>query len=457
MNPYAKIVQDQLGFFNTNRTKDTEFRIRQLKKFKQVLKDNEGLLDEAIYKDFKKSSFENYETELSLVYHEINLAIKKLKSWSKRKYVGTNMANMPGKSYIIPEPLGVTLTIGAWNYPYQLAFAPVVAALAAGNTAILKPSELSLNSSNAMAKIINENFDANYFHVIEGGIEETTNLLKLKFDKIFYTGSTNVGKIIMKAAAEHLTPVTLELGGKSPSFVFNDANIKITAQRLVWAKFLNGGQTCVAPDYILAEKGVKTKLIEEIKTQIKNIYGGNPMNSEAFVRIISPRHYKRLVELIDKNKVIIGGDTNEKELYISPTVVDNIRFDDAVMQEEIFGPILPIIEFDDLSWAIKMVKERPKPLALYIFSSNTKTINRLLHEISFGGGGVNEAVMHLANSNLPFGGVGESGMGNYHGKYGFDAFTHYKSILSKSTIIEMPVKYPPYSDWKRSAMSKLIE
>ncbi|MCK5846950.1 MAG: aldehyde dehydrogenase [Bacteroidales bacterium] len=457
MNPYSEIIKSQLDFFNTNATKDTNFRIKQLKKLIKVLKDNEDLLDEAIYKDFKKSSFENYETELSLVYHEINLAIKKLKSWSKRKSVRTNMANMPGKSYIIAEPLGVTLTIGAWNYPYQLAFAPVVAAISAGNTAILKPSELSLNSSNAMAKIINENFDSNYFHVIEGGIEETTNLLKLKFDKIFYTGSTNVGKIIMKAAAEHLTPVTLELGGKSPSIVFKDANIKITAQRLVWAKFLNGGQTCVAPDYILAEKGVKAKLIEEIKTQIKNIYGGNPMDSDAFVRIISPRHYNRLVDLIDSKKVIIGGDSNKEELYISPTVLDNISFEDDIMQEEIFGPILPIIEFEDLSWAIKMIKERPKPLALYIFSSSNKSINRILHEVSFGGGGVNEAIMHLANSNLPFGGVGESGMGNYHGKAGFDSFTHYKSILSKSTVVELPIKYPPYSDWKRSVMEKLIE
>lgn len=457
MNPYSEIIKSQLDFFNTNATKDTNFRIKQLKKLIKVLKDNEDLLDEAIYKDFKKSSFENYETELSLVYHEINLAIKKLKSWSKRKSVRTNMANMPGKSYIIAEPLGVTLTIGAWNYPYQLAFAPVVAAISAGNTAILKPSELSLNSSNAMAKIINENFESNYFHVIEGGIEETTNLLKLKFDKIFYTGSTNVGKIIMKAAAEHLTPVTLELGGKSPSIVFKDANIKITAQRLVWAKFLNGGQTCVAPDYILAEKGVKAKLIEEIKTQIKNIYGGNPMDSDAFVRIISPRHYNRLVDLIDSKKVIIGGDSNKEELYISPTVLDNISFEDDIMQEEIFGPILPIIEFEDLSWAIKMIKERPKPLALYIFSSSNKSINRILHEVSFGGGGVNEAIMHLANSNLPFGGVGESGMGNYHGKAGFDSFTHYKSILSKSTVVELPIKYPPYSDWKRSVMEKLIE
>jgi len=457
MNPYSKIIQTQLDFFNSNITKDPNFRIEQLKKLIKVLKDNEKLLDEAIYKDFKKSSFENYETELSLVYHEINLSIKKLKGWSKRKSIGTNMANMPGKSYIIPEPLGVTLTIGAWNYPYQLAFAPVVAALSAGNTAILKPSELSLNSSKAMAKIVNENFDAKYFHVIEGGVEETTDLLKLKFDKIFYTGSTNVGKIIMKAAAVHLTPVTLELGGKSPSFVFNDANIKITAQRLVWAKFLNGGQTCVAPDFILAEKGVKSKLVDEIKNQIKNIYGGNPMDSEAFVRIISARHYKRLVGLIDNSKIIIGGDTNEKELYISPTVLDNITFDDDIMQEEIFGPILPIIEFDDLSWAIKMVKDRPKPLALYIFSSNNKTINRILHEISFGGGAVNDAIMHLSNSNLPFGGVGDSGMGNYHGKAGFDTFTHYKSILSKSTIMEAPIKYPPYSDWKRTLMEKLIE
>jgi len=454
---YSELTKLQLDFFNTNITKDVNYRIKQLKKFASVLKANEQLLDEAIYKDFKKSSFENYLTELSLIYHEINLAVKKLKKWSKKKKVTTSMAMIPGCSYIMPEPLGVTLTIGAWNYPFQLSLAPVVAALAAGNTAIIKPSELSLNCSNVMAKIINENFEEKYFHVIEGGVKETTELLKQKFDKIFYTGSVGVGKIIMKAAAENLTPVTLELGGKSPAFVFNDAKLKIVAKRLVWAKFLNGGQTCVAPDYLLVEKGIKDKLISEIKNQILEIHGVNPQNSEAFVRIINPRHFHRIVQLIDTEKVCVGGEHFEDDLYIAPTVMDNVTYDDEVMQEEIFGPILPIIEFDDIDWAINMVKERPKPLALYVFSSSTKKANKILHEISFGGGAINDAVVHLANSNLPFGGVGNSGMGNYHGKAGFDTFSHYKSIYNHSTIIEPSIKYTPYTNWKRKLLLKMIE
>ena len=444
-------------FFNSNVTKDVKFRISQLKKFRDVLKKNEKLLDDAIYNDFKKSSFENYATELSLIYHEINLAINNVKDWSTKIRVATNLANLPGSSYIIPEPLGVTLTIGAWNYPYQLSLLPAVPAIAAGNTAIIKPSELSLNSSHAMAEIINNNFDDKYLHVVEGGVEETTALLREKFDKIFYTGSSNVGKIIMKAAAEHLTPVVLELGGKSPTFVFNDANLKIVAKRIVWAKFLNGGQTCVAPDYILAEKGVKEKLIAAIKNQILEIHGDDPQKSEAFVRIINPRHYNRIMQLIDKEKIVIGGESDEADLYISPTVMDNVTFDDAVMQEEIFGPVLPIIEFDKLDWAIKMVKDRPKPLALYVFTSHNKIRDKIFYEISFGGGAVNDAVMHLANSNLPFGGVGNSGMGSYHGKAGFDAFSHYKSILDKSTLIEPPIKYPPYVKWKRKLLKNLLE
>lgn len=454
---YKSLVNSQLEFFNTNATKDVDFRISQLKKLQEILKANEALLDEAIYKDFRKSSFENYVTELSLIYHEINLALKNLKEWSKRISVPTNMANLPGFSYIIPEPLGVTLTIGAWNYPYQLSLSPIVPALAAGNTAIIKPSELSMNTSKVMAQLINENFDEKYLHVVEGGVEETTSLLKEKFDKIFYTGSSNVGKIIMKAAAEHLTPVTLELGGKSPTFVFNDANLKMAAKRIVWAKFLNGGQTCVAPDYILAEKGVKEKLISAIKQQILEVHGNDPQKSEAFVRIINPRHYHRILQLIDKDKLVLGGESDESDLYISPTIMDNVSFDDAVMQEEIFGPVLPVIEFDNLDWAIKKVKDRPKPLALYVFTGKGSSRDKIFHEISFGGGAVNDAVVHLANSNLPFGGVGNSGMGSYHGKAGFDSFSHYKSILNKSTLIEPPIKYPPYVDWKKKLLKRLLE
>jgi aldehyde dehydrogenase (NAD+) len=449
-------IEAQREFFNTNITKDVSFRISQLKKLESVLRSNQSLMDEAIYKDFKKGSFENYATELSIIYHEIDNYIKNIKTWSRRIRVKTDLANIPSKSYVIPEPFGVVLVIGAWNYPFQLSILPMVAAIAAGNTVIIKPSELSLNSSHAMAKIINDNFDSNYIKVIEGGVEETTALLREKFDKIFYTGSTNVGKIVMKAAAQHLCPVVLELGGKSPSFVFNDANIKITAKRLIWAKFLNGGQTCVAPDYLLLEKGVKDKLVAEMKQQIVEILGDNPIDSEAFVRIINPRHFDRLSLLIDKKKVVYGGQTIAEELYIEPTLMDNVSFDDLVMQEEIFGPILPMIEFDNLDWAIKQVKDRPKPLALYIFGKNRSDINKILNEVSFGGGAVNDAIMHLTNSALPFGGVGDSGTGSYHGKYGFEAFTHYKSVLDKSTLFEPSIKYAPYSGFKLKLLKLLM-
>ncbi len=454
---YSELVNSQLAYFNTNITKDINYRIKQLKKFKQVLKINEGLLNDAIYQDFSKSGFENYLTELSLVYHEINIAINNLKQWSRKKKVSTDVVLMPGKSYIMAEPLGVTLIIGAWNYPYQLSLAPAVASIAAGNTVIVKPSELAIKSSNAMATIINNNFNSSYFHVVEGGVEETTSLLKNNFDKIFYTGSMIVGKIVMKAAAEHLTPVTLELGGKSPCFIFNDAKLKITARRLVWAKFLNSGQTCVAPDYLLVEKGIKEKLITEIHKQIIKIHSKNPENSEAFVRIINQRHYDRLIKLIDLKKVIIGGDSNRESLYISPTVMDDVSFDDDVMQEEIFGPILPIIEFNDINPVIKKIKERPKPLALYVFTSSSKNSKNIFHQLSFGGGAVNDAVMQLANSGLPFGGVGSSGMGNYHGKAGFDTFSHFKSIYNHSSLVEPSIKYTPYSNWKKYLLRKMIE
>lgn len=457
MSEITHIINKQRDFFNSNKTKDIGFRKTQLKKLYAILKSNEQLLDEAIYADFKKSSFENYTTELSLIYHEIKLAIKNLNKWSRIQRVGTDLANIPGKSYIIPEPLGNTLVIGAWNYPYQLSILPAVSAIAAGNTVIIKPSELAKNTSAAMCKIINENFTENILQVIEGGIEETTLLLKEKFDKIFYTGSSEVGKIIMRAAADHLCPVVLELGGKSPVFILRDANINLAAKRIVWAKFLNGGQTCVAPDYLLVEKGVKDKLVVAIKKEIQLQYGTNIKESEAFVRIINKRHFDRLSLLIDDSKVITGGKTDADDLYFSPTLLDNIDFDDKVMQEEIFGPILPIIEFENFDWAIKMVKERPKPLALYVFSNNRKRIDKIHHEISFGSGAVNDAIMQLTNVNLPFGGVGYSGMGSYHGKYGFDTFSHFKSILKKTNLFEPSIKYAPFTSLKKKIISLLLE
>lgn len=450
------IFEKQSAFFASNRSKKTDFRIEQLKKLMQVLKANENLLNEALYKDFKKSAFETYETELAILYSEIKLAIRQLKTWSKTKRVNTGLSNFPGKSFIVQEPLGNVLVIGAWNYPYQLSILPAVSALAAGNTAIIKPSELALHSSRAMAEIINKNFDEDLLHVIEGGVEIASALLKLPFNAIFYTGGEAVGKIIMRAAADHLIPVTLELGGKSPTIIDADASLKMAAKRIVWGKFLNGGQTCVAPDYLLVHQSIKAELIREIEKQIKQIHGENPMFSEAFTRIINPRHYQRLLKLIDKDKIVIGGNTCENELYIEPTVMDNIGFDDQIMQEEIFGPLLPIITYENLDWAIAQIKKRPKPLALYLFSNSVRVQQKVLQEVSFGGGAINDVIMQLANAKLPFGGIGNSGMGNYHGKYGFMTFTHQKSIIKKTNWFEPWFKYPPYTKGKLNLIRKIL-
>ncbi len=452
-----ELVKLQSEFFFGNTTKSFKFRIKNLQKLKEILKSNEAQLYEAIYSDFGKSEYETYETELSLIYHELNLAIKNVSQWSKPQKVTTNLPNQPGTSFIQPEPLGTCLVIGAWNYPYQLSLIPVIAAIAAGNTVILKPSELSAQSSGAMAKLINSNFPTDFLHVMEGGVAETTELLEQKFDKIFFTGSISVGKIVYQAAAKHLTPVVLELGGKSPVFVLPDCDLKMTAKRIVWGKFLNAGQTCVAPDYVLVHKDIKAKLLDEMIVQVREIFNINSDISENYVRIINEKHYDRLMQLIDSKKVVIGGQGFRGALVIQPTIMQDIDFEHIVMQEEIFGPIMPVIEFSNLDDAIKQVKLRPKPLALYVFGKKVKFINKILNEISFGGGAINDTVMHLTNSNLPFGGVGTSGTGNYHGEAGFRAFSHYKSILKKSTLIEPFLKYPPYSDSKLLILKQLLE
>lgn len=452
----SEIFSKQLDFFNSNKTKDVHFRMEQLKKFRDILKANEDSLYKAIYEDFSKTEFETYVTELSLLYHEINLFIKNIKKWSKRKRVSTGLANFPASSYMIPEPLGVTLIIGAWNYPYQLSFVPAITALAAGNTVILKPSELPAKTSEVMAKIINENFPPEYFCVVEGGVKETTELLEYRFDKIFFTGSIPVGKTIYQAAAKHLTPVTLELGGKSPTFVLADTDIEMTAKRIVWAKFLNAGQTCVAPDYILVDKSIESELIEALNVELeKNHKKNGEQVGENYVQIINEKNFDRLHRLIDTEKVCYGGQTNREKRFISPTILKNVTFEDEVMKDEIFGPILPILSFSDLNQAIKIVKEQPKPLACYIYSKNRNSINKLLQEISFGGGAVNDSILHLTNSNLPFGGVGFSGIGSYHGKFGFDTFTHYKSILDKPFWYEFN-KNPPYTKGKLNLIKLLL-
>ncbi len=448
------VFQNQKNFFNSNKTKSIDFRKQQLKKLKKLLKENEDVLFEAIYRDFKKAKFETYTTELSLLYSEIETALSQLNSWSKKKRVRTNFANFPAKSYIIPEPLGVVLVIGAWNYPYQLAIAPAIAALTAGNTVILKPSEIAFHSSAIMAKIINESFDAAVFYVQEGGVPETTTLLELPFDKIFFTGSTAVGKIVYQAAAKNLTPVTLELGGKSPTFVCKDADLEMTAKRMVWAKFLNAGQTCIAPDYVLVEETIKTSFLKAIVRELKKT--NYCIVNENYVQIINDRNFERLKKLIDPNKIYYGGKTDKTERLIYPTILDNCTFDDLVMQEEIFGPILPIISFTNLDEALAKVKEREKPLSCYVFTSSYAIQHKIENELSFGGGAINDAIMHISNDKMPFGGVGASGMGNYHGKFGFDTFSHFKSILNKPTWLEFNFKYSPYTEWKQKIIKMLL-
>ena len=452
-----KIVNQQNNYFNSNSTKDVDVRINTLKKLKGIIQENETELYKAIYADFKKSEFETYIAEIALIYNELNDAIKNLKRWSKQKRVRTNLANFPAKSYIIPEPLGTVLVISAWNYPYQIALIPVISAIAAGNTVVLKPSEIPNNTSRILVKIINTNFDANLFTVVEGSVETTTELLQQKWDKIFFTGSTNVGRIVYKAAAENLTPVTLELGGKSPTFIFKDCNIKLTAKRIVWAKFLNAGQTCIAPDYLLVEKDIEQQLLAALKSEIEIAYPVKNTINENYVQIINDAHFERLSNLILKDKIYFGGEQNVSERIIRPTLLQNISFEDPIMKDEIFGPLLPVISFENLDKVIVKVKEREKPLSLYVYSKSKKIIRKILHEISFGGGAINESLVHLSNPNLPFGGVGASGIGNYHSKAGFDTFTHNKSILHKSFLFEPNVKYTPFTKWKRQILKFILE
>ncbi len=440
------IPDKQRAYFNLNYTKPVEFRIQQLKKLRDLLKSNERLLYDAIYADFRKSGFDTYLTEFAVPNNELDIAISHLKRWAKIKRVRTDMVNFPGSSYIIPEPLGVCLVIGAWNYPINLSLTPLISAIAAGNTVILKPSEMTVHTSAALAHIINDHFDPAFLTVVEGGIDETTALLENQFDKIFFTGSASVGKIVYQAAAKHLTPVTLELGGKSPAIIEKDANLNMAARRLVWAKFLNAGQTCVAPDYILVHQSVEKELLEKLKLEIQHsdysLLNGN------YVQIINEKNLDRLKGLVDEGTIYLGGQTDKEQRTMSPTVLSNVLPTDRIMKEEIFGPVLPVISYDDLNSAINFIKSKSKPLSLYLFTHNDVIRKKILSEISFGGGAVNDAVMHFSNSRLPFGGVGNSGMGSYHGKAGFDCFSHFKSIYQKPNWFELNLKYYPHTKRK---------
>ncbi len=449
----TQIFQSQKEFFNSHRTKDIAFRKDTLVKLKKLLKANENQLYEAIYKDFRKGKFDTFLTELNLVYNEIDFFLKNLNKLSRPKKVKTALSLQPGKSYIHYDPLGVTLVIGAWNYPYQLTLSPMVSAIAAGNTCIIKPSELPENTMNLLADLINNNFPSNYLHVVRG-IPETTELLKLRFDKIFFTGSPKVGKIVYEAAAKNLVPVTLELGGKSPAIVTKSADLDVAAKRLVWGKFLNGGQTCIAPDYLLVEESVKPRLLHLIKEKLREINYSD--GAEHYTSIINKRNFDRVLGLVDKSKVIYGGKYNTDSLYIEPTIMDNITWEDPVMKEEIFGPVLPVITYSNYDDVLNKIIEGEKPLAAYLFSNNEEEKGKLLNLVSFGGGCINDTLMHITSDYLPFGGIGNSGIGNYHGEFGFLTFSHQKSVIEKTTWGEPDWKYPPYTDKKMHWLKKVM-
>lgn len=451
---FEEILADQRTFFNSLKTRPLQFRKRNLEKLREVIRKNEDFLYEAVYKDFSKSKFDTYTTEISFVLKDIEYYLKNLNSLAKPKKVKTNLANQLGKSRIYTDPLGCTLVIGAWNYPYQLSLSPMIAALAAGNTCIVKPSEVAEHTMKAMAKIINENFPKEYLFVVEGGVEEITEILKLKFDKIFFTGSTKVGQIVYEAAAKNLTPVTLELGGKSPAIVTANADFEVAAKRIVWGKFLNAGQTCVAPDYILVDEKVKDSLLDALRAQI--IKFDYQPGAEHYTQIINQRNFERLIRFIDREKVYLGGNYDLQKKYIEPTVLHNINWDDNVMQDEIFGPILPVLTFKNFNEALLTISEKDKPLAAYLFTKNPEEKEQFKSKISFGGGCINDVVMHLSNDHLPFGGVGNSGIGNYHGKFGFETFSHQKSVLERVTWGEPDIKYPPYTEKKMKWIKKLL-
>lgn len=451
---FQELFQKQKEFFQTGKTADIKFKKQQLQKLKDAVKKNEDKLYSAIYKDFGKSEFDTFSTEISFIYNEIDYYLKNLSSLAHPTDVSTNLVNLPGKSRIYYEPYGNTLVIGAWNYPFQLSIVPAISAIAAGNTVILKPSEIVENSAHAIQDLISSAFDESLFAVVQGGPEETGRLLELKFDKIFFTGSPAVGKIVYQAAAKNLTPVTLELGGKSPAIVTSNANLNVAAKRIVWGKFLNAGQTCIAPDYILADQLIKNELLSKIKEYIEK-FDYSP-KSENFTRIVNRKHFDRLTALIDPEKIYYGGHTDPEKLYIQPCVLDQVSFDDPVMQEEIFGPILPVIAYQDFDSALQSVKENEKPLSAYIFTESSFEKNKFLKEISFGGGCINDTLMHITNENLPFGGIGNSGFGSYHGQFGFESFSHRKSVIERAVWGEPNLKYPPYTDIKRKLIEKLL-
>lgn len=457
MSTNKEIFDKQKEFFKYGKTLDINFRINQLKKLKDTIKKKEDRILSALNKDLGKSSFEGYLTEISMVYEEIDLSIKGLRFWSRKKKVKTPITLFPAKSYICYEPFGTVLIIGPFNYPFQLNLSPLVGAIGAGNTAMIKPSESVMNTSNIIKEIIEEAFDEEYIAYInpEKGREVVEQLLSFKFDYIFFTGSTNVGKVVMRAAAEHLTPVTLELGGKSPCIVDSDAKIKLAARRIVWGKLLNCGQTCVAPDYIYVHKSIKDKFLTSLVAEIKAQFGEDIELSKDYCRMVNEREFDRVVSYIDEEKLYFGGKQVREKLYIEPTILNNVTWDDKVMKSEIFGPIIPILEFEGIEEIIHQINTAEKPLSLYYFSESRKKLRYILKHTSSGGVSLNDTVMHVASTFLPFGGVGSSGMGKYHGEESFKAFSNKKAVLDRGTWIDIPLRYAPAKN-KLSFIKKIL-
>ena len=438
------IREKHLIFFKDFKTQDVKIRIQHLKKLKRVLEEREESLFEALYQDLKKPVFESFTSELLMVQKELDLHIKNIKEWAAPKRVSGSLINFPSQDYILSEPYGTVLLISPWNYPFQLAMIPLIGAIAAGNTAVIKPSESAPHTAQIIEEIISEVFPPEWAIVIQGDMKVGAALLKTQWDYIFYTGSTAVGKIVAKAAAEFLTPTTLELGGKSPCIVDGTAPIQKTARRIVWGKFLNCGQTCIAPDYVLVQKEYKKALVAAMIQEIEKAFGKNAKNSKDYGRIIHQKHFEKLEKDLDKQKLLYGGKKDKDELYFGPTLVEEPALDSSLLVDEIFGPILPVLSYTTESDIDSILTKLMNPLAFYLFSTNRRFINTMIQRYSFGGGVINDAIIHFTNDKLPFGGIGNSGMGAYHGKHSFDVFTHAKPVVKRSFWFDLPQRYAPY-------------
>jgi len=451
-----QLITMQQAYFRQGHTKDVNKRIAHLKALKEFIQVNEHDILEALRLDLGKPHFEGYATEVGYVLDSISHTIRHLKGWAKDEVVKSPIHQMPSKSFIRYEPYGTVAVIGPFNYPFNLVIEPMIGAIAAGNTVIVKPSDYTPNTSEIIKFIIKECFPAEYVSVVTGGRDVMTELIHAPLNYIFFTGSVGVGKVIMRAAAERLTPVTLELGGKSPTIVHKDANLKLAAKRIVWGKFINTGQNCASPDYIYVHEEVKEEFLGEVEDALHKFYGEEPLLSEDYGKIVNERHFDRLIALIDQEKITIGGEIDRDTLYIAPTILENVTWDDPVMADEIFGPILPVMTYTDLNETLKIIDDKPKPLALYVFSESEIVQEIVLDKVRFGGGCINDTITHASNLNMPFGGVGTSGMGSYHGRDSFMTFSHRKSIHKKSTKVETGIAFPPYKN-KMGFIKKLMK